>query len=162
TIHMQVSPEVSSLDPSAGISVSGFVVPGLRSRRSQTVLEMKNGDNFVLSGLYNDDMTDDSFKTPLLGQIPILGALFRSQQYQRNQTEMIIVIHPEIQNDLNDMSATKAASVPVTPITASEIQQTAQMTPEQLAKLYRSPQDSLILQDQIQKNSKETSESAKG
>lgn len=101
TIHMQVSPEVSSLDLSAGINVNGFLIPGLRARRSQTVLEMKSGDNFVMSGLYNENMTDVLSKTPLLGQIPILGNLFRSKEYQQDETEMIIVIHPEIQEHMN-------------------------------------------------------------
>ncbi len=109
TIHMQVSPEVSSLDPSAGIVVTGFAIPGLRSRKSQTVVEMQNGQNFVLSGLYNEDMTNQLNKTPLLGQIPIIGALFRSQAYRNAETEMVIVIHPEIVSDMN-MSAVEAAT----------------------------------------------------
>lgn len=101
TIHMQVSPEVSSLDPAAGITIAGFVIPGLRSRKSQTVIEMRDGDNFVLSGLYNQDMTDTILKTPILGQIPILGALFRSKAYRNAETEMVIVIHPEVQSSMN-------------------------------------------------------------
>ncbi len=101
TIHMQVSPEVSTLDPAAGITVSGFSVPGLKTRRSETVVEMHNGDNFVLSGLYNDNMNDVYNKTPLLGQIPILGALFRSRAFQRSRSELIIVIHPEIVWDMD-------------------------------------------------------------
>ncbi len=101
TIHMQISPEVSSLDPTAGIKLNGLVVPGLRTRRSQTVLEMKNGDNFILSGLYNDTVNDLIGKTPLLGQLPIIGALFSSRQFQRSESEMVIVIHPEIQDQMN-------------------------------------------------------------
>lgn len=101
TIHMQVSPEVSSLDPQAGITINGFNIPGLRTRRSRTVLEMRDGQYFVLSGLYNEDMTDVVGRTPILGQIPILGALFSSKAYQKKQTEMIIVIHPEIDSQMN-------------------------------------------------------------
>lgn len=101
TIHMQVTPEVSTLDPASGITLSGVTVPGLRTRRSQGVVEMNNGDFFVMSGLYNDQEQDNYFKTPLLGQLPILGSLFRSQDFQRNKTELVIVIHPEVENSMN-------------------------------------------------------------
>ena len=112
TIHMQVSPEVSSLDPSAGIILNSISIPGLRSRKSTAVVEMKEGCSFVLSGLYNEDMTKTIGKTPLLGQIPILGELFKSRSYQRNETELVIVIYPEIIRDMNDdvLQATKVTS----------------------------------------------------
>jgi pilus assembly protein CpaC len=116
TIHMQVSPEVSSLDPTAGVNINGLVVPGLRARRSQTVLEMKNNDYFVLSGLYNEDMTQTYTKTPLLGQLPIIGNLFRSLAYQRAETEMIIVIHPEIQTHMNLSNIQPPEKVSVVPM----------------------------------------------
>lgn len=108
TIHMQVTPEVSTLDATAGVTVGGNVIPGLRTRRSQTVVEMRNGENFVMSGLYNDNMSDLYNKTPILGQIPIIGNLFRSRAYQRNETEMVIIIHPEIEHSM-DLTFTKPA-----------------------------------------------------
>jgi Flp pilus assembly secretin CpaC len=130
TIHMQVSPEVSSLDTTNGITLDGITIPGLKTTRSQTVLEMKSGDNFILSGLYNDSLTDTLSETPLLGQIPILGALFRSKAYQRQQTELIIVIHPVIENDMNMSNVMPEASqmkqssniAPIAPIQTTQLQ----------------------------------------
>ncbi len=101
TVHMQVSPEVSALDANSSVNISGFRVPGLSTRRSQSVLEMNNGDYFVLSGLYNDSSTRNLIKTPLLGQLPILGTLFRSKAFQEAKTEIVIVVHPEIQSQMN-------------------------------------------------------------
>lgn len=109
TVHLQVTPEVSTLDPTAGITLSGITIPGLRTRRSQAVVEIKDGGYFALGGLYNDTETDTYTKTPFLGQLPILGSLFRSQNFQRQKTELIIVIHPEIQHDM-DMSELEATA----------------------------------------------------
>jgi hypothetical protein len=92
---------VSSLDPTSGINVGSYQVPGLKTRRSQSVLEMHDGDNFVLSGLYNRNLSDTYNKTPILGQIPVLGALFRSRAYQDQKTELVIVIHPEVLSQMN-------------------------------------------------------------
>lgn len=114
TIHMQVSPEVSSLDFTSGTTINGIAVPALRVRRSQTVLELKNGQDFVLSGLYNDNMTDNYSKTPLLGQLPIVGALFRSRAFQRQETEMLIVIHPEVEDQATaDIKPAQPTSTPI-------------------------------------------------
>lgn len=116
TIHMQVSPEVSSLDATAGVILNSITIPGLRTRKSSAVVEMKEGSSFVLSGLYSEDMTKSVGKTPLLGQIPILGELFRSRSYQKSETELVIVIYPEIVRDMDDVveSATaETSSIPV-------------------------------------------------
>jgi Flp pilus assembly secretin CpaC len=116
TIHMQVSPEVSSIDREAGVKVSGFDIPGLRTNRSQAVVEMHDGENFVMSGLFNQDMTDTLSKTPLLGQIPILGNLFRSKAFQNKESELVIVIHPEIQHGLDlSYEEPKSEAVSVAP-----------------------------------------------
>lgn len=126
TIHMQVSPEVSSLDPSAGITLTSITIPGLRTRRSQAVVEMKDGENFVLSGLYDENMNKTVSKLPLLGQIPILGELFRSRSFNNSETELVIVIRPEVIKDLNDVVQTTASSSSqrIEAITTTEISNT--------------------------------------
>jgi Flp pilus assembly secretin CpaC len=148
TIHMQISPEVSSLDPQAGININGLVIPGLRTRRSQTVLELKNGQDFVLSGLFSQDTTNTYTKTPILGQIPILGALFRSQEFQNNKTELVIVVHPEVLSDMNLSnleSSQKVASAPtaevreVVTLDPKETFKEFGMKPEVLSKLNLQP-----------------------
>ncbi|MCA9788599.1 MAG: pilus assembly protein N-terminal domain-containing protein [Cyanobacteria bacterium HKST-UBA05] len=109
TVHMQITPEVSNIDPTAGITLQGITVPGLATRRSQAVVELKDGDYFVLGGLYDDRQTDTYNKFPILGQIPILGSLFRSQDFQRQKTELVVVIHPEIKHDM-DLSELEATA----------------------------------------------------
>ncbi|MCA9800262.1 MAG: hypothetical protein KC474_11995, partial [Cyanobacteria bacterium HKST-UBA04] len=109
TVHMQITPEVSNIDPTAGITLQGITVPGLATRRTQAVVELKDGDYFVLGGLYDDRQTDTYNKVPVLGQIPILGSLFRSQDFQRSKTELIVVIHPEVVHDM-DLSELEATA----------------------------------------------------
>ena len=95
-IRLTVAPEVSELDFSNTVAISGYVVPGLTTRRARTQLELADGQEFALAGLLKHEIASDSEKVPLLGDIPILGALFRSSAYKKKETELIIVVTPTI------------------------------------------------------------------
>lgn len=95
-INLQVEPEVSSIDPSASITVNGLVIPGLQTRRANTVLELRDGESFALAGLIRRDFQTTVRQVPLLGSIPIIGALFRSSGFQKGETELVIVVTPRI------------------------------------------------------------------
>ncbi len=91
-INMVVSPEVSALDFS--VSVNG--TPGLTTRRATTTVELRDGQTFAIAGLLQEDFRDAVRQVPLLGDVPILGALFRSSEYQRNESELVIVVEPHL------------------------------------------------------------------
>ncbi|WP_193743276.1 type II and III secretion system protein family protein [Sandarakinorhabdus sp. AAP62] len=95
-INLLVAPEVSSLDPAAGIDIGSLRIPGLKVRRAKTTLELRDGQTFALAGLIQSDFRDTVNKIPLLGQIPILGALFRSSNFDRQETELVILVTPRI------------------------------------------------------------------
>ncbi len=89
---MVVAPEVSDLDFSNALTTSGFVVPALTTRRVSTVIELADGQSFAIAGLLRDDVRSIVSKFPLLGDIPILGTLFRSSSFQKNDTELIVIV----------------------------------------------------------------------
>lgn len=95
-INLQVEPEVSSIDPSASITVNGLVIPGLQTRRANTVLELRDGESFALAGLIRKDFATTVRQVPLLGSIPIIGSLFRSSGFTKGETELVIVVTPRI------------------------------------------------------------------
>lgn len=95
-INLQVEPEVSSIDPSASVTVNGLVVPGLQTRRANTVLELRDGESFALAGLIRKDFQTTVRQVPLLGSIPIIGSLFRSSGFQKGETELVIVVTPRL------------------------------------------------------------------
>ncbi|MCH7938016.1 MAG: hypothetical protein IH994_13160, partial [Proteobacteria bacterium] len=100
-IRMTVSPEVSELDFTSAVNLSGFVVPGLTQRSATTTVELASGQTIVIAGLLRDEVRANSTKIPWLGDVPILGSLFRSVRYQRNQTELVVMVTPEIVAPLN-------------------------------------------------------------
>lgn len=95
-INLLVAPEVSSLDPAAGITLAGLRIPGLKVRRARTTLELRDGQTFALAGLIQSDFRDTVNAVPLLGKIPIIGALFRSSDFERQETELVILVTPRI------------------------------------------------------------------
>jgi pilus assembly protein CpaC len=100
-ISIQVRPEVSKLDFSTAVQFSGFVVPGISSRRASTVVELADGQSFAIAGLLQDDIKEVVSKFPLLGDIPILGVLFQSKEFEKNETELIIIVTPHLVKPLN-------------------------------------------------------------
>ena len=95
-IHLSVAPEVSALDFSNAITISGFRVPSLTTRRTGTEVELRDGQTFAIAGLIDNTVTETMSKIPGLGDIPILGLLFKSRAYQKNQTELVVMITPHI------------------------------------------------------------------
>jgi len=100
-INMVVAPEVSELDFSNALTTSGFVVPSITTRRVSTVIELADGQSFAIAGLLKDDVREIVSKFPLLGEIPILGALFRSSTFRRNETELIVIVTPHLVKPLD-------------------------------------------------------------
>lgn len=96
TINLIVEPEVSEIDPSASLTLNGITIPGLRTRRASTTLELRDGESFAIAGLLQRDFKTNIQQVPLLGSIPILGALFRSTQFQKGETELLIVVTPHL------------------------------------------------------------------
>jgi pilus assembly protein CpaC len=102
-ISMQVNPRVSDLDFSNAIVSNGFVIPAFTERDVSTVVELADGQSFAVAGLLNENVTETVSKFPLLGDIPILGALFRSSAFKKNETELVIIVTPHLVKPL-DMS----------------------------------------------------------
>ncbi len=96
TIRLQVAPEVSSLDFTQGIEISGFDVPSINTRRMKTEVELADGQSFGIGGLLDNRDTETFMKIPFLGDIPILGKLFQSMQKTKTKTELIVIVTPEI------------------------------------------------------------------
>ena len=92
TIDLDLSAEVSEIDQSLGVTIGGTTVPGLTSRQSQTTVRLGDGQSFAIAGLLSDKVRSQIEKVPLLGSIPILGTLFRSSQYRRDETELLVVV----------------------------------------------------------------------
>jgi pilus assembly protein CpaC len=97
-IRLELSPEVSSLDFANGLTYDGFTIPALSTRRVQTEVELQDGQSFAIAGLLNNQITETLNKIPGLGDIPLFGKLFQSRQRQKNNSELLIIITPEIVN----------------------------------------------------------------
>jgi pilus assembly protein CpaC len=95
-INMVVQPEVSSIDPSASVTINNLTIPGLQTRRAKTVVELRDGESFAMAGLLRKDFQDTVRQVPLLGSLPIIGALFRSTSFQHEETELVIIVTPRL------------------------------------------------------------------
>jgi pilus assembly protein CpaC len=95
-INIKVAPEVSELDFTNAVTTQGFVVPALSTRKAETTVELADGQSFAIAGLLRETVRDVLDKYPLLGDIPILGALFRSRDFQKSETELVIIATPHL------------------------------------------------------------------
>ena len=100
-IAMRVRPEVSELSTEGAIRLNGFQVPALSTRRAETTVELGSGQSFMIGGLMRNSSANSVEKAPWLGDIPILGALFRSSSFRRNETELVIVVTPYLVKPVN-------------------------------------------------------------
>ena len=91
-IRLKVAPEVSALDFANGVTISGFTIPGLVTRKAETELELQDGQSFMIAGLIDNRIADVVSKVPLLGDIPILGQLFRSKDIQKRNSELMVLV----------------------------------------------------------------------
>lgn len=96
TIRLEVEPEVSILDWSNSVKFGGFEIPALVTRKAKTVVELKKGESLIIGGLISNITTESNNKIAGLGDIPILGALFRSKSFKRSETELIVLVTPRI------------------------------------------------------------------
>ncbi|MCD6362328.1 MAG: pilus assembly protein N-terminal domain-containing protein [Armatimonadetes bacterium] len=98
-LRLEVMPEVSSLDYSNGVNISGFIIPGLRTRRAQTQVTLADGSVLAIGGLIQNDQSKNVDKIPVLGDLPIIGQLFRHDSFRNNRTELLILVMPQILNE---------------------------------------------------------------
>jgi pilus assembly protein CpaC len=110
-IRLAVAPEVSQLDQTNSIKINGVQVPGLITRKADTTVEIKDGDSLAIGGLFLHDYTNDLRQFPVLGNIPILGTLFRSARWKRDETELVIIVTPRIITARDFDKAAKTAAV---------------------------------------------------
>lgn len=95
-IHMVIKPEVSQLDASASLKIGDIVIPGLSVRRATTTVELRDGQSFVIAGLLQATSTISQDRVPWIGEVPVLGTLFRSAAYQRQETDLVIIVTPHL------------------------------------------------------------------
>jgi len=112
TIRLQVAPEVSSLDYSNALSFEGFTIPALATRKVQTQVELESGQSFVIAGLLNNTITQSLNKIPGIGDIPLLGKLFQSRTRTRSNSELMILITPELVRPIPGGAALPAVGMP--------------------------------------------------
>jgi pilus assembly protein CpaC len=96
TIKLYVKPEVSTLDLANSVTISGFTIPALATRRVETNIELTQGQSFVIGGLIDDRAADSMAKMPGLSAIPVLGPLFKSRSENRSRTELVVIVTPEL------------------------------------------------------------------
>ena len=101
-IRLEVAPEVSELSQTGALTLSGYTVPGVVTRRSSTTVELGSGQTFAMAGLLRSTDEARTTKIPLLGEIPILGTLFRSVRYEEEQTELLVMVTADVVEPLDD------------------------------------------------------------
>src|SRR5262249_44413080 len=95
-INLKIEPEVSQLDPTNTISIGGVTIPSLIVRRASTTVELRDGQSFAIAGLLQANSSTAANQLPWIADVPILGALFRSAQYQKNETDLAIIVTPRL------------------------------------------------------------------
>jgi pilus assembly protein CpaC len=105
-ISMRVRPEVSEISSEGAVTLGGFEIPGLTTRRTETTVELGSGQSFMIGGLLRNNGNNSMTKTPFLGSLPVIGALFRSNAFRRNETELVIMVTPYL---VKPVSASRVA-----------------------------------------------------
>jgi pilus assembly protein CpaC len=117
SVKMHVRPEVSTIDLNNAVSVSGFLVPALATRRMETNVELREGQSFAIAGLIDNRVQESLNKIPGLGSIPLLGALFKSKEISKNLSELVVIVTPEI------TTASTVGDQPMVPVMPREFMQ---------------------------------------
>jgi pilus assembly protein CpaC len=111
-IHLKVEPEVSSLDFTNALTLSGFTIPALSTRRVKSEMDLADGQSFAIAGLIDNRVTDQLSKVPGIGDIPIIGKLFQSWSKQKSSDELLVVVTPHIVQPLTAANAPKGPVFP--------------------------------------------------
>jgi pilus assembly protein CpaC len=113
SIRLKVAPEVSSLDYTNSVTIAGFTIPALATRRAETEVELRSDQSFAISGLLDQRTTDIMSKTPGAANIPILGALFKSKNVNHATTELVVVVTPTLVDPLTDTAEPRQPDLPI-------------------------------------------------
>jgi pilus assembly protein CpaC len=116
TIRLKVFPEVSSLDFGNAVTINGFVLPAIATRHAETVVELRNGQSFGVAGLLDQRTTAQYSKVPGIGDIPILGLLFRSKSISRTNSELVVIVTPSIVDPAAEQAVPETPKMPVSPL----------------------------------------------
>jgi pilus assembly protein CpaC len=100
-IRLELEPEVSTIDFANGVKFNGFVIPGLKTRRAKTGIELRDGQSFALAGLLDNSETKTLSRIPVISDIPILGALFKSKSFQKSETELMFIVTAVLVKPMN-------------------------------------------------------------
>jgi pilus assembly protein CpaC len=117
-IALKVRPEVSELNESASVDIRDIRVPGLSVRRAETTVELASGQSFAIAGLLRASSSNSARQVPLLGDIPVLGALFRSTRFQRQETELVIIVTPYLVQPVSSPAELRLPNEVVVPATS--------------------------------------------
>lgn len=124
-IRLKISPEVSTLDFTNAVTISGFQIPAISTRRAETEVELRNGQSFGIAGLIDKRATALIYKLPGIGDIPILGQLFRSKSFNLTNTELLVLVTPTIVDPLSDNAvAPPLPSMPIKTMESSDFDRT--------------------------------------
>ena len=118
-INLKIEPEVSELDKSNPVVIAGISVPPLIVRRASTTIELRDGQSFVIGGLLQNRSATHQQQLPWLGDVPVLGALFSSKQYQKNETDLAIIVTPHLVRPTRPGDLVKTRSTTRCPRTTS-------------------------------------------
>jgi len=124
-IHLNVKPEVSSLDYTNEVTISGFVIPALSTRRAESDMELRDGQSFAIAGLIDNQVTEQMSKIPGISAIPILGKLFESRSLNKSKDELIILVTPRIVQPLTPETLPPGPAFPKTFLGPAKIDQDA-------------------------------------
>ncbi|MFT6653149.1 MAG: pilus assembly protein CpaC [Celeribacter sp.] len=103
-INLELKAAVSGIDTTVNYNLEGFSVSSFKRRETSTTVEMRDGESFAIAGLLQDDFQDLAGQVPWLGDIPVLGALFRSADYSRQQSELVIIVTPHLVTPTNGLA----------------------------------------------------------
>ncbi len=113
TIQLKVAPEVSALDYTNAVTISGYTIPAISTRRADTQVELRDGQSFAISGLLDHRTTDIFSKMPGIGDVPVLGQLFRSKNVNHSTVELMVVVTPMLIDPLTDTTSPALPKLPV-------------------------------------------------
>jgi pilus assembly protein CpaC len=114
-ISMRVRPEVSQLSGAGAVTSGGISIPALTTRRAETTIELASGQSFAIAGLLQEDFQDTVRQVPYIADVPIIGELFKSEQFRRNETELIIIVTPYLVQPMSE----RDLPLPTDPLTKS-------------------------------------------